>query len=223
MGTTRVKRGSTSLLCVALLLGSQATAGQGLAAPLPAPGPWMGQGPMGMQPSDQRFIVMMIPHHEGAIAMAELALTRSKRPEIRALAERIRSSQAAENAQMRSWYRQWFGTDVPRWTGGGRGMGPGRGMGMGPGWGMGGGMPGMTTSLDALRTATDFDRAFIEQMIPHHRMGVMMASHAQWNTQRRELRDLQAEMVQVQSEEIAQMEQWYRQWYGSASRAPAAV
>jgi uncharacterized protein (DUF305 family) len=87
---------------------------------------------------------------------------------------------------------------------------------------MGGGMPGMTTSLDALRTATDFDRAFIEQMIPHHRMGVMMASHAQWNTQRRELRDLQAEMVQVQSEEIAQMEQWYRQWYGSASRAPAA-
>jgi Spy/CpxP family protein refolding chaperone len=125
MGTTRVKRGSTSFFCVALLLGSQVTAGQGLAAPLPAPGPWMGQGPMGMQPSDQRFIVMMIPHHEGAIAMAELALTRSKRPEIRALAERIRSSQAAENAQMRSWY-SWAPMD---WWGRGVGAGGGNGDG----------------------------------------------------------------------------------------------
>jgi uncharacterized protein (DUF305 family) len=76
----------------------------------------------------------------------------------------------------------------------------------------------MTTSLDALRSAPNFDRAFIEQMIPHHRMDVMMAFHAQWNTQQRELRDLQAEMVKIQSQEIAQMEQWYRQWYGAAAR-----
>ena len=73
----------------------------------------------------------------------------------------------------------------------------------------------MGTSLEALRSASDFDRAFIEQMIPHHRMGVMMASHAQWNTQHQELRDLQAVMVKVQSQEIAQMEEWYRQWYGA--------
>jgi uncharacterized protein (DUF305 family) len=208
MGTIRIKHGWTSLVSVALLFGSQVTASQGLAAPIPGPGPGMAQGPMGMQPADQRFIVMMIPHHEGAIAMAELALSRSKRPEIRALSEHIRSSQAAENAQMRRWYRQWFGSDVPRWSGGGWGMGPG----------MGWGMPGMTTSLDALRSAPDFDRAFIEQMIPHHRMGVMMAFHAQWNTQQRELRDLQAEMVKIQSQEIAQMEQWYRQWYGATAR-----
>jgi uncharacterized protein (DUF305 family) len=116
---------------------------------------------------------------------------------------------------------------VPVWPGGGRGgygmgMGPGRGMGsgmgMGAGMGMGGGMLGMDTSLAALKTAPDFDRTFIEQMISHHRMGVMMASHAEWHTQRRELRDLQAAMVKVQSEEIAQMEQWYRQWYGASSR-----
>ena len=218
MGTIRTNHDWRPLLGAALLLTVQLGATDGLAAPLPAPGPGAGQGAMGMQPADQRFIVMMIPHHDGAIAMAELALERSNRPEIRALAEQIRSSQTAENAQMRRWYRQWFGSDVPAWAAGGRGMGPG--MGMGPGWrmGMGWGMPGMATSLDALRTAPDFDRAFIEQMIPHHRMGVMMASHAQWNTQQRELRDLQAEMVKVQSQEIAQMEQWYRQWFGSANR-----
>ena len=177
--------------------------------PMAAPG-GMGWGgrPMGLRSADAHFIVMMIPHHDGAIAMAELALSRAKRPEIRALAARIQASQTAENAQMRRWYRQWYGTEVPAW-------GPGMGMGMGMGMG---GMPGMTTSLEALRNAPDLDRAFIEQMVPHHRMGVMMASHAQWNTQRPELRRLQAAMVRVQSEEIALMERWYRQWYGPSPR-----
>ena len=175
----------------------------------------MGPGAMGMQPADQRFIVMMIPHHDGAIAMAELALTRSKRAEIRTLAQQIKTSQTAENAQMRRWYRQWFDTEVPDWSTSGMGMGMGHGMGMHHGMGMGAGMPGMDTSLEVLRSSSDFDRTFIEQMIPHHRMGVMMASHAQWNTQHPELRDLQAEMVKVQSQEIAQMQQWYRQWYGT--------
>jgi uncharacterized protein (DUF305 family) len=209
------------LLTAGLLIGSRLDVSTAVAAPQPGPGE--GSGRMGLQSVDQRFIVMMIPHHDGAIAMAELALTRSKRPEIRALAEQIKTSQREENAQMRRWYRQWFGTDVPAWPAGGlgQGMGMGLGRGRGAGWGphmgmgmgMGMGMPGMGTTLEALKSAPDFDRAFIEQMIPHHRMGVMMASHAQWNTQNRELRDLQAEMVKVQSEEIERMEQWYRQWY----------
>ena len=105
--------------------------------------------------------------------------------------------------------------DVPsRGFGAGYGMGMARGMGMGMGWGM----PGFGTSLDALRSAPDFDRAFIEQMIPHHRMGVMMASHAQWNTQHPQLRELEEAMVRVQSQEIEQMAQWYQQWYGSSAR-----
>jgi uncharacterized protein (DUF305 family) len=44
-------------------------------------------------------------------------------------------------------------------------------------------------------------------------MGVMMVSMAQSNSQHPELRVLQQAMVRVQSEEIAQMQQWYRQWY----------
>ena len=94
-----------------------AGSGSGSTAPptaSPAGVGWNGL-PMGQRSADARFIVMMIPHHEGAIAMADLALKRSKRPEIRALAERIRTSQSRENAQMRRWYRQWYGTDVPIW------------------------------------------------------------------------------------------------------------
>ena len=155
---------------------------------------------MGLRSADAHFIVMMIPHHEGAIAMSELALSRARRPEIRALAKRIIASQSREITQMRQWYRQWTGTDAPSWA-----SGAGHGMGMG-------------TSLEALKNASDFDRAFIEQMIPHHRMGVMMASHAQWNTQQPELRQLEEAMVRVQSQEMEQMAQWYQKWYGSVAR-----
>ena len=176
-----------------------------------------GPGRMAAQSMDQHFIVMMIPHHDGAIAMADLALTRARKPEIKALTRSIKASQTQENAQMRTWYRQWFGGDVPSWTtAGAMGMG-GMGMGMGGAMGMGGGM-GMGTSLAALKNAADFDRAFIEQMIPHHRMGVMMASMAQTNSQHPELRELQQAMVKAQSREIEQMAQWYRQWYGASSR-----
>jgi uncharacterized protein (DUF305 family) len=164
---------------------------------------------------DQHFIVMMIPHHDWAIAMADLALTRARKPEIKALARSIKASQTQENAQMRTWYRQWFGGDVPSWTtAGAMGMG-GMGMGMGGAMGMGGGM-GMGTSLAALKNAADFDRAFIEQMIPHHRMGVMMASMAQTNSQHPQLRAMQQAMVKAQSQEIEQMAQWYRQWFGGS-------
>jgi uncharacterized protein (DUF305 family) len=48
-------------------------------------------------------------------------------------------------------------------------------------------------------------------------MGVMMASMAQTNSQHPELRQLQQAMVRVQSDEIQQMEQWYRKWYGKGS------
>ncbi len=178
----------------------------GAGAPVSAMQPGVDQGamPMGQRSADAHFIAMMIPHHEGAIAMAELALQRSRRAEIRGLAERIRSSQSLENAQMRRWYRQWFGSEVPRWSRAGMGSGMG--------------MPGFGTSLEALRTAANVDRVFLKQMIAHHRMGVMMASHAQWGTVHPELRELEAAMVRVQSQEIDQMARWYQQWYGATSR-----
>ena len=198
--------------CVALHLLRPATAvllllaGPGLPLFAASPvGPGMGPGGPGwMAVSDQRFIVMMIPHHDSAIAMADLALTRARYPELKALAQRIATSQRRENAQMRAWYRQWYGTEVPAWTGG-PGMGHGMGMGMG----------GAEVGLAALQAAPDFDRAFIEQMIPHHRMGVMMASHALMATDHPQLRKLQEGMVRVQSQEIRQMADWYRRWFSS--------
>lgn len=169
--------------------------------------PWRPGFPGRMGNADQHFIVMMIPHHEGAIAMADLALTRSQRPEIQALARAIQTTQAQEIQQMQQWYRQWYGAAVPDW--GNRSMGTvTAGMGMGCA-----GMGGMSGDLTALSTAADFDRAFIEMMIPHHEMGVRMAQMVLLRSDRPEIQRLAQAIITAQNQEIRQMQQWYRQWY----------
>ena len=56
---------------------------------------------------DKHFIEEMIPHHEGAIDMAKLALNQASKPEIKTLANNIIKSQTKEIEQMRGWYEAW--------------------------------------------------------------------------------------------------------------------
>ena len=57
---------------------------------------------------DLRFIDAMIPHHEGAITMAKDALSKSRRPEIKKLAQDILTSQQKEINQMKQWRQAWY-------------------------------------------------------------------------------------------------------------------
>ena len=61
---------------------------------------------MALTPSgnaDKDFARMMLAHHQGAVAMAEVELRYGKDPELRTLATNIVASQTKEIAQMQSW------------------------------------------------------------------------------------------------------------------------
>lgn len=151
---------------------------------------------------DKHFIEQMIPHHEGAIEMAKLAQERSKSPEVQTLTNAIIKSQSEEITQMQSWYRDWYGGDVP--------VDSSIGMGMGRGMMHGGMMGGQTSDVEALKIAPDFDKAFLEEMIPHHQMAVMMAQMLLSGSNRTEMKQLAQDIIDAQKAEIEQMRSWLR-------------
>lgn len=181
------------------------------AAPTVAPeGMYSGMNQGGMSRTmassvDRHFIEQMLPHHEGAIAMAEVALERSTRPEIRSFAEGIIEAQTRENGEMRAWYRNWFGGEVSEAADATGMMGHGDMR-----------MAGMEGDLDRLRAAEDFDLEFIRQMDPHHEMAVVMAQMLLSGTEREEMRTLAEQIITSQSREIDMMRNWYAAWSANA-------
>ena len=55
------------------------------------------------QTIDQAYVAKMIAHHEGAVAMAKVALRDSRDPEIRRMAQSVVDTQTREIAEMKAW------------------------------------------------------------------------------------------------------------------------
>ncbi|MBS1594080.1 MAG: DUF305 domain-containing protein [Bacteroidetes bacterium] len=60
---------------------------------------------------DQEFLSEMIVHHQGAVQMAQLALTNAKHQEIKDLAKNIISAQTSEISEMQGWQKNWYGNN----------------------------------------------------------------------------------------------------------------
>lgn len=167
-------------------------------------------GHMNLGPSDQnfdlRFIDAMTPHHQGAVEMAKEALQKSKRPEIKQLAQTIIKAQDQEIAEMAQWRKAWYAkaTDTPMaWSTEMNHM-----------------MPmtkaqtnAMTMSMNLSAADEQFDLRFINAMIPHHEGAVEMANDALQKSKRPEIKTLARAIVSSQQAEIEQMKQWRKAWY----------
>lgn len=109
---------------------------------------------------DTWYVQMMIPHHEQALEMSELAQGRAADPRVAALAERIRASQAPEIEVLRAWLEaRNLPVEVPEHD-----HGTMRGM----------------QSPEAMRRlaearGVEFDRLFVEMMSDHHAGAVEMS------------------------------------------------
>lgn len=156
-----------------------------------------GMAGMDNAPYDQNFIDMMVTHHQAAIDMAKVAQRKGERPEIKQLAGDIVSAQDGEIAKMKAWRKQWYGSDQIA-TGAAGAMS---------------GMGGMGVNLQQLENAQPFDKAFIDNMIPHHQSALDMAKDAQSKAEHREIKDLAGQIVASQQREIDQMRTWRAQWF----------
>src|SRR5215216_2490602 len=164
----------------------------------------MGSGEMARQMvmengkySDERFIDAMVPHHQGAIEMARVALENSEHEEIIELSHKIISTQQAEIDELKAIKQEEYGTsNVP--------------MEMSPQQ-----MRGMGMMMDPQQLAHEepFDRAFIDAMIPHHQSAIEMAKVAYEKSKIPEIKELAENIVSAQQREIEQMKEWRKEWY----------
>lgn len=145
------------------------------------------------------YVEAMIPHHEGAIKMAELSEERSKRNEVRQLSAAILKTQSAEIDQLESMSRGL--SHYAQHSGHGSG-------------GMSDHEMGMDGDPSELRKAKDFDRAFVEMMIPHHEGAVRMSQRVIERGKDPKVRELARRVIATQNDEIARMKSWLRSWYG---------
>jgi uncharacterized protein (DUF305 family) len=147
--------------------------------------------------SDERFIDAMVPHHQGAVEMAEVALKNAEHEEIKKLSRNIISTQRAEIEELRSIKKEEFGTsEVPMQ------MSPSEMESM-----------GMMTDPGELADEQPFDKAFIDAMIPHHESAIEMAQVAYRESDNPQIRTLAESIVDAQAREITQMKEWRQEWY----------
>jgi uncharacterized protein (DUF305 family) len=151
-------------------------------------------GMMEMPADEFGYLTMMIPHHEEAIAAARVLQSGTERPEMRAFAQTIIDTQTREVDRMRAWLAAWY---------------PGRDTTVA--------YQPMMRDLTGLR-GDALDRAFLDDMIPHHMAAVMMsqrllagdlAEHSELEPFARTIRD-------TQRAEIMQMHGWLADWFGES-------
>jgi uncharacterized protein (DUF305 family) len=171
----------------------------------------MGHGSMGMgsdgmarqmvmqngKYSDKAFINAMVPHHQGAIEMARVALENAEHEEIQEVSRNIVSTQQSEIEELKSIKQEEFGTsNVPMEMS----MEQMRGM-------------GMMMDPQSLADENPFDEAFIDAMIPHHQSAIGMAGVANEKSKNPRIKELAQNITSAQKREIEQMRGWRREWY----------
>jgi uncharacterized protein (DUF305 family) len=147
--------------------------------------------------ADMMFVQGMIPHHQQAVTMSDMALETSDNTEVLALAEQIKAAQQPEIDQMQNLLDQW---GAPA-GGGMEGMEGMEGMGN---------MQGMMSQseMGAMMSAQggEFDRLFLTGMIRHHQGAVTSSETELAEGESAEAQELAQEIIDAQEAEIAEME-----------------
>lgn len=151
---------------------------------------------------DLAFIDDMIPHHRGAVSMAQVAASEGRSDYVKGLAGQIIETQDAEIAKMRELRAEMAAEGVEKGSLGARMS-----------------MEGMDGA--SLRGATPFDREFVDKMIPHHQDAIVMARIVLDKGENERLKALAQQIIDGQAREITEMNRFREREFGAASPAGA--
>jgi uncharacterized protein (DUF305 family) len=147
--------------------------------------------------ADVAFATGMLPHHDGAIAMSELAAGRAADPRVLDLASRIEAAQTPEIDTLTTWLTEWGVDD----TSGAHHDGMDHGADD-----MGGMMSEEDMTALANASGAEFDRLFLTQMIEHHRGATAMAEREAADGQNADALAMAENIRDTQNAEIAEMQ-----------------
>ena len=142
--------------------------------------------------SELNFIQGMIPHHQEAVDSALVVEKHSEHAQLRAFAGAVVRVQQRQISEMRGWLRAWYpkqATASPY-------------------------LPMMRTLPDA--TPDEADRAFIEDMMTHHKMAITMAREFLAGDFKKHPKTeaLAKDIMSTQTAEVGTLRGWLRRWYG---------
>lgn len=142
--------------------------------------------------ADVEFAQGMIPHHQQAVEMADMALEKAADPAIKDLATRIKRAQGPEITAMTGWLEGW----------GEKADGGGHGTGMD----MSGGMMSAQEMGELERSSgAVFDRLFLTMMTRHHQGAIEMAKAELTDGKYPPAKDLATQITTSQQAEIEEM------------------
>ena len=153
------------------------------------------------QPYDLQFIDTMTHHHQGAIDMAKMALTRSQNAELKKFAQKIVDDQNKEITQMKDWRDNWYSGKPAALNMEMSGMADSMKMMMGDGM----------KKMEAA-SGKDFDLMFLDMMKPHHAGAIAMAKDALGKAEHQEIKTLSDQIIKAQEGEIKQIDAWKASW-----------
>ena len=163
---------------------------------------------------DRAFNRQMVPHHEMATEMAQMAVERADHARLRGLAKRMIEDQGKESRALRRIARR-IGITPAEMPSGGESheqmMRDAETLGLT--------MEEMSMSMDmdALEAAKPFDRTFIDMMITHHQGAIRMARAEIEKGRDAQLRRIARDVVEAQAREIRTLNSWRKQWYDAKS------
>ena len=160
--------------------------------------------------ADTMFAQMMIPHHEQAVQMSEVMLTKDDLdPDIEALANKIVAAQGPEIDQLKTMLETW-GEPTSMESGGMEGMDHGSDSGAG--------MEGMMTEeqMQELEAAegTEAAEMYLTMMTAHHRGAIDMAQEQVAEGQNPQAIEMAQKVIEDQEAEIQEMERLLQQIQG---------